>query len=90
VDYPIDTFLNRLAEGAAGEEWAELASDVVHGRTTLAQAGASGAYRELFETAWRDYQAWDAALEPDERARVLREAREALGIDASRIDGGDP
>jgi hypothetical protein len=73
--------LDQLAGGAAGPELAEMAREVIEGRTDLRSMGASGAYAEQLTGAVRGFRRWQSELSPEGRERIVAEARERLAAD---------
>jgi hypothetical protein len=73
--------LDLLAGGAAGPELAEMAREVIEGRTDLRGMGASGVYAEQLTGAIHRFQRWHAELSPEEREQIVDGAREQLASD---------
>ncbi len=71
----IEDSLNRLADGVAGPELAELAKETLAGRITLGSAGRSDTYGRFLTQAVKDFNSWYKQLTEDERQRVVEEAR---------------
>jgi hypothetical protein len=70
--------LEQLRDGSAGPELAEMACDLLDGRTDLRSIGRSSTYaNQLLEGVDR-YQAWHSKLTPQERAELEREARKVI------------
>jgi hypothetical protein len=68
--------LERLATGAAGREFAEMAKELLEGRSSLRDVGQSAAYAAQFTEAAERYRKWYAELSPEQRAELDRTARE--------------
>jgi hypothetical protein len=71
--------LERMRGGAAGPVLAELARDLLSGRTTLREVGASSAYADQFREAARAYFEWRAGLPSDQQEELEKKAREEFG-----------
>jgi len=71
--------LERLTDGTAGAELAELAHDVLAGRVELSNLRTSTAYADPLRQALAGFQQWYAQLGPAEREQVVTEARSRLG-----------
>ncbi|GEM_PF-5365809 len=72
--------LDQLAHGAAGAELAEMARDVLAGRTDLRTAARVPAYTEPLTTALDGFRHWYDSLSPQERDQVIAEARAQLDV----------
>ncbi|MBM2623397.1 hypothetical protein JIG36_48675 [Actinoplanes sp. LDG1-06] len=70
--------LQRLRDGAGGPAFAEMAKDLLEGRTTLREIGNSAAYGPQLSAAFRRFQQWRSELTPEERAKLERKAQEQL------------
>jgi hypothetical protein len=83
--------LRKLATGAAGTRWQEVASETLHERYSLREAAVSGAYRDLFEDSVEsihdhEKRVGKSRFDADGRgaARILGELREQLRLDEER------
>ena len=72
--------LVRLSKGAAGPELAEMAQEILEGRTDLRAVGRSSAYGEQFAEAVGRFQQWYTELTPDERKVFVEESRAKFGV----------
>jgi hypothetical protein len=72
----IKSHLQRLSRGAGGPELAEMASDLLDGRTSLREVGKSEVYAEQFTAATGRFLTWFTELTPEEREELSRKARE--------------
>lgn len=70
--------LRRLTNGAAGPELAEMARDVLDGRTDLRSVARSSVYAGHFTDAIGRFQRWHADLTPDERNQLVVDTRARL------------
>ncbi len=70
--------LRRLTDGAAGPKLAEMARDVLVGRTDLRMVARSSVYADNLTEAIGRFQRWQAELTPEEREQFLSEARRRL------------
>jgi hypothetical protein len=70
--------LHRLADGTAGPKLAEMARDVLDGRTDLRTVARSSVYADNLTDAIGQFQRWQAQLTPDEREQFLNQARQQL------------
>jgi hypothetical protein len=73
--------LTRLKNGAAGPALAEMAREVLEGRTTLGQVAASSAYAGPLTAAADEIHHWNATLTDKEREELIRDAKRRLGED---------
>ena len=64
----VKTALERLSNGAAGEEVAEMATELLAGRASLRDIGRSEAYAARIATVSRDFRSGKARFGP-KRAR---------------------
>ncbi|MEU4219606.1 hypothetical protein [Actinoplanes sp. NPDC026623] len=71
--------LNRLRQGVAGPELAEMATEVLEGRTDLRTIGRSSVYAAQLTEAAEGFREWHAHLSPEERDARDRSAHEYLG-----------
>jgi hypothetical protein len=71
--------LERLGKGAAGPELAEMAKEVLAGRTSLGTVSQSSAYAGQFTEAADRFQTWFAELTPEKRKELEKATREAVG-----------
>jgi hypothetical protein len=70
--------LRRLAGGAAGPMLAEMARDVLNGRTDLRTAARSSIYADNLTEAIGQFQRWQDTLAPDEREQFLTQTQQQL------------
>jgi cytochrome c-type biogenesis protein CcmH/NrfG len=70
--------LRRLSDGAAGPMLAEMARDVLEGRTTLRDVARSSAYATAMTDVVGRLQDWNANLSDREREELATEARTDL------------
>lgn len=71
--------LERLRSGAAGPDMAEMAKDVLDGRTDLRSVGRSSAYAGHIRDGIDKFNRWQADLSPEEREELDRKIREEFG-----------
>lgn len=71
--------LERLSTGVAGREFAEMAKELLEGRSSLREVGSSAAYAVQFREAADRYQKWYAELSPEQREELERNTREQFG-----------
>nr|WP_296076098.1 hypothetical protein [uncultured Actinoplanes sp.] len=64
--------LERLREGAAGPDLAEMARDVLDGRISLRDVARSSAYAVPLADAMHRFTRWQAGLSDEERADITR------------------
>jgi hypothetical protein len=76
--------LGLLARGGAGPELAEMAQELLEGRTDLRTVAASSAYSDHLTKAVDRYDEWQAQLTPEERDRAAAETRERLAQQGDR------
>ena len=67
--------LQRLRDGAAGPVLAEMATDVLEGRTTLRDVARSSAYASEMGNVMAGFQRWNAGLSDEERNQLAADAR---------------
>jgi hypothetical protein len=67
--------LEQLRDGSAGPALAEMAKDVLEGRTDLRAVARSAAYAGELTEGLDQYKSWEAQLTPEERVEFDREAR---------------
>lgn len=72
------TALNKLRQGVAGPEMAEMATEVLEGRTDLRTIGQSSVYAVQFTEAAEGFRRWHTELSPEERNRLDRSTGEQL------------
>lgn len=70
--------LNKLSKGAGGADLAEMARDVLDGRTDLRTVGQSSAYSHQMTEAIGQFQQWQAELTLEERERFIADAQATL------------
>jgi hypothetical protein len=73
--------LERLTDGSAGPELAELARDVLAGRVELSSLRTSTVYADPLRQALTGFQHWYSHLSPADRDRFLAEVRRQIGTD---------
>lgn len=78
----IKNHLQRLSRGAGGEELAEMARDLLDGRTSLREVGKSQVYAEQFTSATARFFNWYAELTPEERQRLRERTQEDIEMDS--------
>ncbi|HEV8173998.1 MAG TPA: hypothetical protein VGP91_10165 [Actinoplanes sp.] len=76
--------LQRLSNGAAGPDLAEMARDVLEGRTDLRTVARSSAYAGQITEGINKFNRWQSDLTPDERTQLLEDTRAAI-YDEDRI-----
>jgi len=76
--------LSKLRQGVAGPEMAEMATEVLEGRTDLRTIGQSSVYAAQFTEAAEGFRRWHAELSPEERDSVDRSAHERFDDSGSR------
>ncbi|WP_306215021.1 hypothetical protein [Actinoplanes sp. RD1] len=69
--------LERLRAGAAGAALAEMAEEILEGRTTLREVARSNAYVTEMTKVMTDFGQWNARLSDQEREKLAAEAVEA-------------
>jgi hypothetical protein len=67
--------LQKLREGVGGPALAELAREVLEGRTTLREVARSSAYAAEMGAVMRRFQQWNAELTDEERAKLIADAK---------------
>jgi hypothetical protein len=67
--------LHRLSKGAAGSDLAEMARDVLEGRTDLRTIARSSAYAGQITEGITKFNRWQSELTPEERDKLLEETR---------------
>jgi hypothetical protein len=70
--------LQRLSNGAAGPDLAEMARDVLEGRTDLRTVARSSAYAGQITEGINKFNRWQSDLTPDERTQLLEDTRAAI------------
>jgi hypothetical protein len=70
--------LRRLSDGSAGPELAEMAREVLEGRTDLRTVARSSAYADQMTEAVGRFQNWQAEATPEERSQLLEETQKKL------------
>lgn len=76
--------LRKLSKGAAGPELAEMATEVLNGRTDLRGLAKTSVYGSPLAEGVDRFRQWEAEASPEERRRVAEQTRMALEPD----DGG--
>jgi hypothetical protein len=74
----IKATLQRLADGLAGPEFAEVATDVLAGRVDLRDIGRSSVYGETFTRQISQFSIWYNQFDEQERDRLIADARGRL------------
>jgi len=70
--------LERLSKGTASGELAEMARELLEGRTSLREVGRSSAYAGQFTEAAERYRKWFADLSPEQREELERTTRQRI------------
>ncbi len=70
--------LRRLSDGIAGTELAEMARDLLGGRTDLRTVAQSSVYAGQITEAIARFRRWQAELTPEERDRLIADTRTQL------------
>jgi hypothetical protein len=81
--------LRRLSRGAAGSDLAEMAREVLEGRTDLRTVARSSAYADRITEGIGEFNRWQSELTPEERDQFLDDARERLHGRAGDGDGDE-
>jgi hypothetical protein len=68
----------RLRDGVGGSQLAEMARDLLDGRIDVRAVARSSAYAEPLSAAAARYDEWLQSLDPEERDRLMAEARTLL------------
>jgi hypothetical protein len=71
--------LAKLREGVAGPELAEMATEILEGRTSLRTVGNSSVYADHFAEAATRFRDWQSSQTAEERGEAVRNAAEHLG-----------
>jgi hypothetical protein len=71
----IKAHLQRLSRGAGGPELAEMARDLLDGRTSLREVGKSQVYADQFTAATSRFLNWYTELTPHAREELDRQAQ---------------
>ena len=71
--------LERLRDGVAGSELAEMARDVLSGRITLRDVARNAAYAGPILQAIERFQEYQEGLSDQERAQAIADTAERLG-----------
>lgn len=74
--------LERLRDGVAGPDLAEMARDVLNGQITLRDVSRSAAYSGPILQAMERFHEHQEGLSQQERVELIREASKRLGEDA--------
>jgi hypothetical protein len=72
----VKTALERLSNGAAVEEVAEMATELLAGRASLRDIGRSEAFAARIADGFAEFQKWQSALGPEEREELVRKVRD--------------
>jgi hypothetical protein len=67
--------LQRLRDGAGGPVLAEMAREVLEGRTTLRDVARSSAYATEMTKVMAGFQEWNTSLTDEERERLATDAK---------------
>jgi hypothetical protein len=70
--------LRQLTDGSAGRELAEMARDLLEGRTDLPSVAGSTAYSEHLGAAVSTYERWYRGLTPEQRQHLYADTTEYL------------
>jgi hypothetical protein len=70
--------IGRLRDGAGGDHLAEMARDLLDGRTTIREIGRSSAYAAPLSEQFTKYNEWFNGLKPEEQESLISEANETL------------
>ena len=73
--HEIKQSLRRLSNGAAGPQLAEMARELLEGRTDLRTVAQSSAYANDLTGAIGQFQRWQSSQTQEERDQVVNEAR---------------
>ncbi len=73
-----------LRDGVAGPHLAEMARDLLDGRTGLRAIAQSDAYAEPLTDATANYQAWYESLGEDQRRELIANARQLFDGEAGQ------
>jgi hypothetical protein len=69
--------LEKLRDGGSSPALAEMAREVLEGRTTLREVASSSAYATEMGKVMADFQEWNSGLTDEEREKLAAEAVEA-------------
>jgi len=69
--------LQKLRDGVGGPGLAEMAREVLEGRTTLRDVARSSAYAAEMSTAMAGLQQWNADLTDEQRDQLIADAKAA-------------
>lgn len=82
--------IGRLRNGSGGDLLAEMARDLLDGRTSIREIGRSSAYAAPLSEQFTKYDDWFNGLKPEERERLMSEVNETLDDLEDPQDGSDP
>ena len=68
----------RLRDGVGGSQLAEMARDLLDGRIDVRAIARSSAYAEPLSEAAAKYNEWFQSLDPEERDKLMADARASL------------
>lgn len=77
----VEEALRKLKDGSAGPEMAEMAREVLEGRTDLRSVARSSAYAAQISEGIRGYKSWEDSLSEEERNHLEEEARKVIHED---------
>lgn len=78
--------LHRLANGSAGPALAEMARELLAGRTSLREIGQSQAYAEELSAGVARFQQWQRELTTEQRAELERQTQATFNVDGQTGD----
>jgi hypothetical protein len=70
--------LQRLSNGAAGPDLAEMAREVLEGRTDLRTIARSSAYASQLTASINEFDRWQSELTQEERNALVENARASI------------
>jgi hypothetical protein len=68
----------KLRDGVGGTQLAEMARDLLDGRIDIRSIARSSAYAEPLSAAIAEYNKWFKSLDPEDREKIMSEARASL------------
>lgn len=74
--------LRQLSRSTTQPELAEMATELLAGRTTIRELGQSTVYATQLENAVSQFKAWERELSADEREELEQQARRQFGDSA--------
>ncbi|MDT4991469.1 MAG: hypothetical protein QOH97_1361 [Actinoplanes sp.] len=81
--------ISRLRNGVGGDHLAEMARDLLDGRTSIREIGQSSAYAAPLTEQFTKYNEWFNGLKPEERERLISETNETLDRLEDSQDGSN-